>query len=141
MYKKKNKGHFVLTVKDLTISTPWYKDVFGQLGFHVAYEDETNVYFLHDDLQFHVAIFQGHQEFQKDTFDRYRVGFHHFALTLASKEEVDQMYEFLQSKNIVCDEPPRHYPDYDNDLYYALFFHDPDGLRLEVFYEEDKLDT
>lgn len=132
----KIKGHFVLTVKDLKISTPWYKDVLGQLGFRVSYEDDTNVYFFHDYFGFHIAIFQGHSEFQGDTFNRYRVGFHHLALALWNKEEVDKMYEFLQSKNIACDEPPRHYPDYGDDLYYALFFHDPDGLRLEVFYQD-----
>ena len=30
--------------------------------------------------------------------------------------------------------PPRHYPQYDPD-YYAVFFEDPDGIRIEVVAE------
>ena len=54
-----------------------------------------------------------------------------------SPESFDDFYKFLSKREDVdIEAKPRHYPDYGDKLYYALFFHDPDGLRLEVFYEE-----
>lgn len=105
------------------------------MGFSVAFEDERNVYFKSKDLTEHIAIFQSHKEFAKDKFDRYRVGFHHLAFRADKKETVDEFYEFLKKKKVVITEKPQHYPDYGDELYYAVFFNDPDGLRLELFFE------
>ena len=134
--KIKAGGHFVLTVKNLKKSSKWYKEVLGWLGYKIAFEDKRNVYFGNDEIPGYLAIFQGKKEFSKDEFNRYRVGFHHLALMVKSKEIVDEFYEFLKSKKVNIVEPPQHIPDYGDELYYAVFFNDPDDLRLEVFYEK-----
>lgn len=43
---------------------------------------------------------------------------------------VDRAYEELRQANVNAIDP-RYYPEYDPD-YYATFFADPDGIRLEV---------
>ena len=131
-------GHFVLTVKDLKKSSKWYKEILSWLGFSVAFEDERNVYFKSHEFTGHIAIFQGHDEFVNDEFDRYRVGFHHLAFRANKKETVDEFYTFLKKKKVVITEKPQHFPDYGDELYYAVFFDDPDGLRLELFFEINK---
>jgi len=132
-----NKSHFVLTVKDLKKAKQWYDDVLGFLGFDIAFADDRNVYYKSDAFPFYLAIFQGHEKYRQDKMDRYRVGFHHLGLAVDTKKTVDDFYEFLSKRNDVdIEAKPRHYPDYGDKLYYAIFFHDPDGLRLEVFYEE-----
>ena len=131
-------GHFVLTVKNLKKSSKWYKEILGWLGFSVAFEDERNVYFKSKDFTEYIAIFQGHKEFFSDDFDRYRVGFHHLAFRADKKETVDDFYEILKKKKVVVTEKPQHYPDYGDELYYAVFFNDPDKLRLELFFEISK---
>ncbi len=139
MSEIKNGGHIVLTVKDLRKSLAWYKPLMAKLGFAIVpatANDPEHAYFGAADFAMYVALFQGHPEFNDDTFNRYRIGLHHLALSTKNKAVVDDIYTFLQERGDSCDEPPRHYPDYDDDLYYALFFHDPDGLRLELFYEE-----
>lgn len=128
-------GHFVLTVKNLKTSSLWYKDILGWLGFSVAFEDERNVYFKNKDFTEYIAIFQGHDEFVDDKCNRYRVGFHHLALRANKKETIDEFYEFLKKRKVVVTEKPQHFPDYGDELYYAVFFNDPDGLRLELFFE------
>ncbi|MBU0470386.1 MAG: VOC family protein [Nanoarchaeota archaeon] len=129
-------GHFVLTVKDLKKSSQWYKEILGWLDYQVVFEDERNVYFGNKDVPGHIAIFQGHKEFEKDTFNRYRVGFHHLALKVKNKETVDEFYRFLKLKKVKITEEPKNYPEYGDEMYYAIFFSDPDGLRLEIFYEK-----
>jgi len=132
---KKKKGHIVLTVKNLARSRDWYNVVLARLGFTVGFEDETNIYYSSEEWSLYLAIFQGEEEFKNDTFNRYRVGFHHFALPAESKEAVDEFHQFLLENNITVTEKPQHYPDYGDSLYYAVFFSDPDGLRFEIFFE------
>jgi hypothetical protein len=43
---------------------------------------------------------------------------------------VDDLYAFLRKNDVVVVDPPADYPDY-GDGYYAVFFLDPDGLKLE----------
>ncbi len=62
---------------------------------------------------------------------RYAPGLHHFAWRAESKKQVDQLYELLQSRNIKILDPPAQYPEYSGD-YYAVFFEDPDGIKLEL---------
>jgi len=45
-------------------------------------------------------------------------------------DDVDEISSALSQLNIDV-EPPRLYPEYSPD-YYAIFFKDPDGVRLEV---------
>lgn len=130
------KGHLVLTVKDLEKAKKWYAGVFQPLSFKIAYEDEEKMYFEVGNFPLYLAVFQGHDEFDHDTFNRYRIGFHHLGISVASKETVDEFYNHLIRQNVTITEPPQHYPEYGDELYYAVFFNDPDGLRLEVFFEE-----
>ncbi|MBS3168654.1 VOC family protein [Candidatus Woesearchaeota archaeon] len=129
-------GHIVLTVKNLKKSSKWYKEVLGWLDYSVAFEDNKNIYFKNKEVPIYIAIFQGKKKFEKDKFNRYRVGFHHLALKVKSKKIVDEFYEFLKSKRVNIVEPPKNILDYGDKLYYAVFFNDPDDLRLEVVYEE-----
>ena len=55
------------------------------------------------------------------------VGFHHYAFQLRSRRDVDALQAFLQREGVEIADPASEY--YDD--YYAVFFHDPDGMRLE----------
>ena len=64
-------------------------------------------------------------------FDRYRVGLHHLALRAARRDDVDRFHAFLVAKGVSILDPPREYPEYGPG-YYAVFFADPDGIKLEL---------
>ena len=129
-------GHIVLTVKDLKKSSEWYKEILGWLDYKPVFEDERNVYFGNKNAPGYIAIFQGHKEFENDTFNRYRLGFHHLAIRVKEQKIVDEFFKFLKTKNVEVTEEPTNYPEYGDEIYYAVFFSDPDGLRLEIFYEK-----
>ena len=64
--------------------------------------------------------------------DRYSPGLHHAAWLAASKEDVDQLYAKLVAFGATILDPPADYPKYNGGRgYYAVFFADPDGLKLE----------
>jgi catechol 2,3-dioxygenase-like lactoylglutathione lyase family enzyme len=62
--------------------------------------------------------------------DRYSAGLHHLALAARSREDVDSLYEKLRRFGATILDPPAAYPDYGVG-YYAVFFADPDGIKLE----------
>ncbi len=55
------------------------------------------------------------------------IGFHHYAFELRSRKDVDDLEAFLKEQGITIFDPAGEY--YDD--YYAVFFLDPDGLKLE----------
>jgi catechol 2,3-dioxygenase-like lactoylglutathione lyase family enzyme len=56
------------------------------------------------------------------------VGFHHYAFELSSRKDVDALGAFLVKHGVTIIDPPGEY--YDN-AYYAVYFSDPDGMKLE----------
>jgi glyoxylase I family protein len=62
--------------------------------------------------------------------DPYAPGLHHFCFRVANEAAVDQAVHELGAAGVNAT-APRYYPEYDRD-YYATFFTDPDGVRLEI---------
>jgi hypothetical protein len=58
------------------------------------------------------------------------VGVHHVALNAPSREVVDDVAKWLKETGAPIESGPREY-GYSAG-YYAVFFHDPDWLKLEV---------
>jgi len=66
------------------------------------------------------------------------IGYHHYALELGAREEVDELGAFLVREGVTIVDPPAAYPSY-GEGYYAVFFLDPDGLKLEAMYFLEKV--
>jgi len=62
--------------------------------------------------------------------DRYSSGLHHLAWNAQSRKDVDALHELLGRIGATVTDPPALYPEYAEG-YYAVFFCDPDGLKLE----------
>ena len=66
------------------------------------------------------------------------IGLHHYAFELDSKEGVDELGDFLVREGVTIVDPPADYPSY-GEGYRAVFFLDPDGLKLEGLYFLEKV--
>lgn len=64
---------------------------------------------------------------------RYAPGLHHLAWRAESRADVDALHRLLLDHGIKVLDAPAHYPQYSGD-YYAVFFEDPDGMKLEYVY-------
>ena len=72
-------------------------------------------------------------------FDAYSPGLHHFCFRVPTPTDVEAVAQRLRELGIAASEA-RLYPQYAPD-YYATFFTDPDGLRLEVTnYRQERRD-
>jgi catechol 2,3-dioxygenase-like lactoylglutathione lyase family enzyme len=61
---------------------------------------------------------------------RYAPGLHHLSWRADSREDVDRLHALLLEHGIKVLDPPAYYPQYSGN-YYAVFFEDPDGMKLE----------
>lgn len=126
-------NHLDLTVADLKVSTAFYDKVLGRIGYvrTSEYEGEVPCWVLsHSGSTFSIGL---HKARASTPHDRYAVGLHHVAFHLASRAEVDSFHEFLLSERIAVLDAPAQY-DYTPG-YYAVFFTDPDGIKIELVHE------
>ena len=79
-------------------------------------------------------IYQTEPEHLENTFNRGNVGLQHLAFRARGKGVVDSFYtNFLLPNGILVLDEPKEYPEYYKG-YYAVFFEDPDKIKLEVMY-------
>ena len=83
-------------------------------------------------------IYRVDPRFHDRGFHRKALGLNHLALRVKSKNDVDRFYRaFLKPQKItVLYGGPGRHPKYRPD-YYAVYFEDPDRIKLEVFYNPD----
>lgn len=121
--------HVFVAVRDLRASEEFYDRVMPVVGFRKREA------LINSDL--HVVYYNRHFAYslrpaKEDTpdHDPYAPGLHHFCFRVVDETAVDRARDELREAGVEVTEP-RYYPDYGPD-YYAIFFEDPDGLRLEV---------
>ena len=117
-------NHVDLTVSSLERSLPFYTAILQFLGYHKPGSDSV---FKKGGTE--VALEQAKPESALKVHDRYAPGLHHLAFTAESRGEVDRLYELLKEMDARILDPPAVY--YQPD-YYAVFFADPDGIKLEL---------
>jgi catechol 2,3-dioxygenase-like lactoylglutathione lyase family enzyme len=121
----RNVDHLVIAVSHLKRSKRFYSALFRFLGMKVLEEYEEAIGWRNGKSRFWI--------FQADARGRGRkhrigdVGFHHYAFALRSRRDVDDLQAFLKRTGSKIVDPAGEY--YDN--YYAVYFLDPDGLKLE----------
>ena len=117
--------HLVLTVGDFAKSREFYGKVLGFLGFKVLDEFPTMMGWTNGKTRLWISAADA--EGRKHPHRKGDVGFHHYAFQLRSRRDVDALHAFLDREGVEIADPAGEY--YDD--YYAVFFHDPDGMRLE----------
>ena len=120
--------HIDLTVNDVTRSRAFYDKVFGELGFR-KFEGDDYIHWAN--AQMTIAIREASGVHRDAQFDRYRVGLHHLALRARSRADIDTFHDFLKREKVAILDAPAEYPHYGEN-YYAVFFADPDGMKLEL---------
>lgn len=124
-------NHIDLTVRDMTVSAPFYDALLGFLGYAcVKREPALHVWDLVRDGEI-VGGFALRAARSPREHDRYAAGLHHLAFHAADRADVDRTHAVMKGKGAVILDPPAGYPQYGAG-YYAVFIADPDGVKLEV---------
>ncbi len=121
--------HLALTASDLARSVPFYDGLLGHFG--CARTGLTETLAAWEGPDFELLLYRATLDLRERRHEIYQPGFHHLALRAADRSEVDRLHRWLLEIQADLIEAPREYPQY-SPSYYAVFFRDPDGLKLEV---------
>jgi catechol 2,3-dioxygenase-like lactoylglutathione lyase family enzyme len=118
--------HLSIRVGDYEKSKLFYGRLFAFLGFTVEAEYPETTGWTNGHTLFWIA--QADARASKRKHHIGDIGIHHYAFRLRSRKDVDELDAFLRDelKATIVDPAGEYYDDY-----YAVFFLDPDGLKLE----------
>jgi len=119
--------HLVLSVGDFARSKAFYDKVLGFLGFKRKYDYADMAGWSNGKTLFWIAAADDHG--RKRKYRKGDIGFHHYAFEVARRKDVDELGAFLEQNGMTVLDPPGEY--YGRN-YYAVYFADPDGMKLEA---------
>lgn len=120
--------HIYITASDMARSEAFYDRAMSVMGFRKST--------FAIDGEAHIQYFNRHFGYvlrparSTNTHDAYSPGLHHLCFRVNSIADVVLVANGLRAAGINSTEPTLH-PDHAPD-YWATFFSDPDGIRLEV---------
>ncbi len=128
---KATLGHIQLNVNAENL--PFYKELFAFVGWKTLNENATVLGVGGADAS---LWFIGNANDSKNDYDG--KGMNHLALHVENQDEIDQIAEYLQERDIpLLFETPRHRPEFSEDAnhtYYQVMFETPDKILIEVVY-------
>ena len=121
-------AHVALTVRDLSVSVPWYQELFD--GDPVIDEDTDpdmhhTVYLLGNGTL--IGLHQHKTPAPPEQFSEYRIGLDHVGFGCANRAELEQWVTRLGELGV------EHGGIVDAPYGSGLSFRDPDGIALEFF--------
>ena len=127
--------HLAIRVSDLARSKRFYDRLLTFMGFEREWEFGEVVGWNNWTTMFWIT--QADAEGLRHPHRTGNIGFHHYAFELESAAQVDELHAFMLAEGVEIVDPPAAYPSYGKG-YYAVFFLDPDGLKLEAMHFVEK---
>ena len=121
--------HIELYVSDLARSRDFYSFLLSRLGYDL-YQDWSHGFSMKK-TEHYIVFVQTPAEFLEAGYHRCRTGLNHLAFHGGSREDIDQLRKDLLARgvNLLYDD---RYPYAGGEHHYALYFEDPDGMKIEV---------
>jgi catechol 2,3-dioxygenase-like lactoylglutathione lyase family enzyme len=121
-------NHIGLTVSDMTRAAAFYEALLTHLGYERV--EDTAQHILWAGPGGALGISPARPELAQRKHDRYAVGLHHLAFHAPRREDVDAAFEKLRAMGAEVTDEPAEYEYLPG--FYAVYFLDPDGIKLEV---------
>ena len=132
-------GHVDLVCRELERSLAFYAAVLGPLGLQepALFDGERgeSIHYLRFPQPGSGSLGL-RQALEEQEFELYAPGLHHVAFAVESRDDVDAAYAAAVAAGAEILHAPRVFPQYHPD-FYATFFVDPDGFRIEVAASRD----
>jgi glyoxylase I family protein len=126
--------HVDLVVSSIERSLPFYRDLLGPLGWHGLSEAEGErgepIWYLWGP-ESSIGLREAQSE-RSGPYDRYAVGLHHLAFHVDSRLLVNERAEWLKASGHTIESGPQELAYAPG--YYAVYFYDPDGIKLEILH-------
>jgi catechol 2,3-dioxygenase-like lactoylglutathione lyase family enzyme len=125
-------SHVELTVRDVDRSAAWYERVLGMKRLGEFPEFRTPGVSARVDQVMHMSTgltfgLIEHEVTEDGEFSEFRVGLDHLALTIESRDELDEWVVHLDGCGVA------HSGIHDMPYGWVVVFRDPDNIQLELF--------
>lgn len=121
--------HVELYVSDLKRSTEFWGWLLEELGYELFQSWENGRSWKLGET--YLVFVQTEERFLDVPYHRCRVGLNHLAFHGASRQHIDEMTEKLKERGVSILYTDKH-PYAGGENYYAVFFEDPDRLKVEL---------
>jgi catechol 2,3-dioxygenase-like lactoylglutathione lyase family enzyme len=127
--------HVDLVVSDLERGLAFYRGLLTPLGYvresRITGERGERVTYLgRADGGGSIGLRERQSDAHVVPYDRYAVGVHHIAFAASSRAVVDERALWVAEQGMTIESGPEEYGYAQG--YYAVFFYDPDGIKLEI---------
>lgn len=123
--------HVELYVSSLERSASFWGWFLGELGYELFQKWPEGMSWRLGAT--YIVFVQAEERYLDPPYHRRRVGLNHLAFHAGSRRQVDRLADELRSRGVTILYPDRHPGD---PRYYALFFEDPDRIKVELVAEE-----
>jgi glyoxylase I family protein len=135
--------HLDLVVSDVERSKRFYSELLRGLGWtgvlELVGERGEPIWYLRAEDTW-IGLREKQSDAHSVPYDRYAVGVHHVAFEAGAREDVDRCWAWVLGQGVNTESAPKEFPHYVEG-YYAAFFYDPDGIKLEVVHEPTRAAT
>ena len=121
--------HVEIYVHDLERSKEFWGWLLGKLEYKVSQEWDQGISYKFGET--YLVFVQTEERFKEPTYHRCRTGLNHLAFHGKSREQVDEITTRLRERGSTILYEDKH-PFAGGPDYYAVFFEDPDRIKVEV---------
>ena len=118
-------GRANIRVRDIELSERFYTEVLGQ---HVTHKRGSTLFLRHRDHSHELAIGAMGDDVLEP--DQTRIGTNHFAWEVESFDHLQEMVHHLKAQGVEI------LRSRNNNFSTGIYFNDPDGNGLEIYYED-----
>jgi catechol 2,3-dioxygenase-like lactoylglutathione lyase family enzyme len=121
--------HVEMNVSNLEKSRQFYDYILPTMGYEIYQEWPKGFSYKYGDT--YIVFVQTDDKYLEATYHRGQVGLNHLAFHAQSRKQVDDITTMLESRGVSILYRDRH-PYAGGENYYAVFFEDPDRIKLEI---------
>ena len=126
--------HVEIYVSDLQRTTDFWKWLLTEKFSYTVFQQwKSGISFFFGET--YIVFVQTESNYLGNAYNRKNTGLNHLAFHCNSREFVDELTKELEERNITVLYKDRH-PFAGGDDYYAVFFEDPDRMKVEVVVTE-----
>jgi catechol 2,3-dioxygenase-like lactoylglutathione lyase family enzyme len=130
--------HLALTSANLKKSSEFYDAILKPFGYQRHYTSEDVCSWTPPENTKNMPeflVYAGETDQVKNEHKLYDPGIHHFCFRIERKKLVDEVFEIARNFEVEILDEPAEYPRYAKNVgsksYYAVYFNDPDNIKLE----------
>ncbi|WP_163805603.1 VOC family protein [Mycolicibacterium anyangense] len=129
-------GHLGVNMPDLAAAKRYYTALMPLVGFELFLDTDDEFAFRPANSKPGTYLFF-YPSAVAGAYSSDRTGLQHLAFMVRNRSLVDAVHEFASGSGNTIVYPPQHFPQYPGH-YYATFWLDPFGLKLEAVCHHDR---